>query len=476
VRKRTLYLVDDERDQIDLLTAQLERSGAFATEAFIDPREALERILSDPPDGVICDLLMPEMDGLEFTRRLRESHPFIPIIIATGKGLEKDASDCFEAGATDFVTKPVNSGTLIARIRKALDEVPAREFLLESARAKFDPHAIVGSHARIEELRAFIDKVAAVPRVSVLILGESGTGKNLVARAIHARGDVASFRFVEVNCAALPANLLEAELFGYEKGAFTDAGQTKKGLVEEADGGTLFLDEVGSLSPELQAKLLTFLESRTFRRVGSTADLTVELRIIAATNTDLEAQVRQGNFREDLYYRLNVASHTLPPLREIRSDVPELILHLVEKAAGYFRKPVPRVDSEEARRLASHDWPGNVRELRNVVERAMTFSQDPVLHFGPDAFRASFPTLDPSPPGEAPGEGSSRGTPSENGGPEIGTAPVIPIASGLTLEAVERAYIRATLEQVDGHVNEAASRLGLSRKVFWARRKKLGLI
>jgi len=459
MRKQTLFLVDDDPGEIALLTAQLERSRSFTTEGFTDPRKALARLLTDPPDGVVCDLMMPEVDGLEFTRRLRETHPFLPVIIATGKGSEEDAKACFEAGANDFVTKPVDPGTLLARIRKALEEVPAREFLVETARARFDPHGIVGSHPRIRELRAFIENVASVDRVSALLLGESGTGKNLVARAIHAAGEMSAFRFVEVNCAALPANLLEAELFGYEKGAFTDARQTKKGLAEEADGGTLFLDEVGSMPLELQGKLLTFLESRTFRRVGGIREITVKLRVIAATNTDLQRQVAAAEFREDLFYRLNVASHVLPPLREIRSDIPELTLHFVKRAAEYFRKPVPEVDPQGMERLQRHDWPGNVRELRNVVERALIFSRGTVLTFGEDVLSPGvgspvYPSRDPA------GEGVEG----------------VRLPRGLTLEEVERRYIEATLEEVQGRVNEAAEQLGVTRKVLWARRKRLGIL
>jgi two-component system, NtrC family, response regulator AtoC len=466
MKKATLYLVDDDPGQLALLTAQLERSRAFTTEGFTDSRAALERVLVEPPDAVVCDLVMPDMDGLEFTARLRTTHPTLPVIIASGRGSEKDAAACYEAGANDFVTKPVEPGTLIARIRKQLDEVPARELLLQASRAKFDPTGIVGAHPRVRELRAFIENVASVPTVSALILGESGTGKNLVARAIHTSSSVEAFRFVDVNCAALPANLLEAELFGYEKGAFTGANQTKRGLVEEANGGTLLLDEIGSMPLELQAKLLTFLESRTFRRVGSTKDLTVSLRVVAATNTDIRRQVAAGEFREDLFYRLNVATHTLPALREIRSDIPELTEHFVKRAADYFRKPVPHLDPSGLERLIAYDWPGNVRELRNVVERALIFARGPVLDFPPEVVAPVLPSPvgghgDPGPPGGAP-------VASERGG--------LLLPPGLTLEEVERLYIRATLEEVGGQVNRAAERLGVSRKVLWMRRRALGIL
>jgi len=302
-------------------------------------------------------------------------------------------------------------------------------------------------------VRHFIDHVAEVPGVPALVLGESGTGKNLVARAIHAASRGATYRFVEVNCAALPENLLEPEIFGHEKGAFTDAKKAKRGLAELADGGTLLLDEIGLLSPSLQAKLLTFLESRTFRRVGGTEDIHVDVRIVAATNVDLPGAVEAGRFREDLYYRLNVAQVTLPPLREIRGDIEMLARHFVRKAADYFGKPVPELDTDSIERLRSYDWPGNVRELRNVIERALIFSKGEILTVGP---LASAPTSSSAPAAGADGDG-------------------VMMPRGLTLDEVERRYIQATLADTEGRIQEAADRLGVSRKVLWMRRKKLGL-
>ncbi len=465
--KRTVIVVDDSPDQLALLTAQLERSGLFVTESFGDAASALARVQDDPPDGVVCDLKMPGFDGLQLTRRLKGAYPSMPVIIATAAGSEEDAFACLAAGATDFVTKPIDPPTLIARIRRALDDAPARELLAQTTKARFDPHGIVGTHPRVQELRRFVDRVAAVRQASVLLLGESGTGKNLVARAIHAASDASRFRFVEVNCAAFPAHLLEAELFGYEKGAFTDARQAKKGLVEEADEGTLFLDEIGSMPLDLQAKLLTFLESRAFRRIGATTERSVELRIVAATNSKLPELVRQGMFREDLLYRLDVASHTLPPLREIRSDIGALAGHFAKRAAEYFRRPELHITAEAVEVLHHHDWPGNARELRNVVERAMIFSTGPTLNVRVDMVAAAG-----SPGRMSPTMGVAGSTPESSGA--SGAAVQIPL--GLALCEVERIYIQQTLEQTDGNVNEAASRLGMTRKVFWTKRKKLGLI
>ena len=325
----TVFIIDDEPDQVALLTAQLERGRRFATKGFTRAEAALDEIRADPPDAVVCGLAAGGVDGVAFTEGLRAITRSLPVIIVTSRGNEGDAERALEAGATDFVTRPVEPKALETRLRRALEEVPARELLTSVAQIRFDRHGIVGSHPLVRQVREFVDQIATVPQVTALLLGESGTGKNMVARAIHGASQQSGFRFVEVNCAAIPAALLEAELFGYERGAFTDARQSKKGLVEVADGGTLFLDEIGSMPLELQAKLLTFLESRAYRRIGSVADQTVALRVIAATNVDLAGEVRAGRFREDLYYRLNVASQVLPPLRLIRSDIPAIARHFV---------------------------------------------------------------------------------------------------------------------------------------------------
>jgi two-component system, NtrC family, response regulator AtoC len=447
--KPTVFIIDDDPDQVALVTAQLERGRRFATKAFTRAERALEELRSDPPDAVVCDLVMPGMDGLAFVRGVRELHRVLPVIIATARGTEGDAERALEAGATDFVSKPIEPRSLETRLAHAMEQVP-KEALLESlTQAKFDPHGIIGSHPLVEEVRRFISQVGSVPQVSSLLLGESGTGKNLVARAIHAASRAAGYRFVEVNCAALPPALLEAELFGHEKGAFTDARQAKKGLVEVADHGTLFLDEIGAMPVELQAKLLSFLESRSFRRLGATREQSVTLRVVAATNADLGEACARGEFREDLYYRLNVASQVLPPLRAIRSDIPAMARHFVKRAAEYFAKPLPEIEPEGVERLQRYDWPGNARELRNVVERSMIFSAGPRLRIVELAGPAS--PAAPSPDG-------------------------VVVPRGLTLDEVEACYIEDTLRELDGNVTMAAQRLGVSRKVLWQRRRRHGLL
>lgn len=452
LKQPTILLIDDDSMQVHMVTATLERARDCRTLSTTSPLEGIEIAREEAPDLVICDVDMPEMDGIEVTRILRDEFPSMPIIILTGLDDTSTADAAYAAGATDFAVKPLEPRLLLARIDHALREAPTLEAAREAARKS--KGAILGSHPKVDELRVFVANVSAAPGVAALLLGESGTGKNLAARAIHSASDDRDARFVEVNCAALPANLLEAELFGYEKGAFTDARQAKQGLVEVAEGGTLFLDEIGTLSLELQAKMLTFLESRRFRRVGGTGDRTVELRVVAATNANLASEIAAGHFREDLFYRLNVAHFTLPPLREIRSDIPELTRHFVEKAAEYFRKPVPRIDPGSLEHLSAYDWPGNVRELRNVVERALIFSKGPTL-------RLDVPELKGLPTRTAPS------APTEGG---------LHMPLGLTLEEVERRYIEATMAAAEGQVAKAAEELGVTRKVLWNRRKKLGLL
>ncbi|MGH8699480.1 MAG: sigma-54 interaction domain-containing protein, partial [Burkholderiales bacterium] len=345
---------------------------------------------------------------------------------------------------------------LTTLLTRALAERPLREEAasLEQARVReFSVRAILGEHASIEEVRAFVRRVAAVPRPTVLLLGESGTGKNLVARAIHYSSPHSQGRFVEINCSALPAHLLEAELFGYRKGAFTDAREAKRGLIEVADGGTLFLDEIAELAPELQAKLLNFLESRRFRRLGGTDEIEVGLRLITATNRDLVRAVQSGRFRQDLYYRITVATHTLPPLREVASDIPHLANHFREVFNREFKKSVASISDDAMQMLKEWRWPGNVRELRNVLERAMIFCESGAL--GP----ADLPEI---------GRFAALHAERRSGGFDL--------PRGLTLVNAEREYIRLTLEQAGGNIQKAAELLGISRKNLWEKRKKYGLL
>lgn len=444
-----ILIIDDSPEDRALLTHHLESEREFVTVSVAGAGEGLERIAEEPPDLVLCDLKMPGMDGIDFLTELRKPYPALPVIIITASGEEEAAQRAFDAGATDFIQKPIEPSGLRTRVTRALEEAPRRELLQKAEKDRFDQEAILGSHELIQRVRDFVREVASVARAPILLLGESGTGKNLVARTIHGAGKGASRRFVELNCAAVPENLLEAELFGHEQGAFTDASATKRGLAEVADKGTLFLDEIGAMPSSFQSKLLGFLESRSFRRLGSTEEIHVELRIIAATNSDLHQMVQDGSFREDLFYRLNVASHTLPPLRQIPSDIPLLSERFVQKAAEFFGMPVPTLNSGSVERLMEYDWPGNMRELRNVIERAMIFNSGPTLEI-------------PTP----------RPGPIANERPEVDG---IRLPTGLSLEEVEKRYIEATMRNTE-QVSEAAETLGITRKVLWSRRKKYGLL
>src|SRR5205809_1748771 len=450
-----VYILDDDLVHAKLVAANL--GPGFQTRLFDRPDALLAHHAEAPADAVITDLVMPDLDGVEVTRRLRTGDRHLPIFVLTGHADVATAIDALKAGATEYLTKPVNIDELTTLLARALAERPLIEegASLEQARGEqFSVRALLGEDPKVEAVRAFVRRMAAIPRPTVLLLGESGTGKNLVARAIHYSSPHSVGRFVEINCSALPANLLEAELFGYKKGAFTDARESKRGLIEVADGGTLFLDEIVELNPALQAKLLNFLEGRRFRRLGGTDEIEVALRLITATNRDLKQQVDAGAFRADLYYRITVASVTLPPLREIKSDLPLLADHFRETFNREFKKRVASVDADALQALQAWDWPGNVRELRNVIERAMIFSDQPTLK------SANLPALGQN---DRAARAASR-------------SDKFALPRGLSLAAAEREYIRHTLEDAGGDIQRAAELLGISRKNLWEKRKKHGLL
>ena len=451
-----VYILDDDLVHAKLVAANLG-PGRFRIRVFERPDALLAHHAEEPADAVITDLVMPDLDGVEVTRRLRSGDRHLPIFVLTGYADVATAIDALKAGATEYLTKPVNIDELTTLLTRALAERPLLEegASLEQARGKeYSVQAILGQHPQVEAVRAFVRRMAATPRPTVLLLGESGTGKNLVARAIHYSSAHSAGRFVEINCAALPANLLEAELFGYKKGAFTDAREAKRGLIEVADGGTLFLDEIAELGSEVQAKLLNFLESRRLRRLGGTDEIEVGLRLITATNRELKEQVDAGKFRADLYYRITVAAVTLPPLREVKSDIPLLADHFRETFNREFKKRVESLDATALQALQAWNWPGNVRELRNVIERALIFSD------GPSLKRSDLPPLGQV---ERAVQADSR-------------RDKFHLPKGLSLAAAEREYIRCTLDETGGNIQKAAEILGISRKNLWEKRKKYGLL
>ncbi len=453
-----VYILDDDLTYAKLLAANLGKVGRFRNEVFDNYQALFDRRAEEPPDIVITDLVMPGLSGIEVTRRLRQSDPHLPIFVLTAHADLETAIEALKAGANEYLTKPVNMEELTTLLGRALEERPLREeaaSIQKVRQEEFSLRAILGEHKLIDEVRAFVGRVAEIPRPTVLLLGESGTGKNLVARTIHYSSPHSAGRFVEINCSALPSQLLEAELFGYQKGAFTDARESKRGLIEVADTGTLFLDEIGDLSKELQAKLLNFLESRRFRRLGGTEEIEVSQRIITATNRDLESLVKKGEFRTDLYYRISVATHRLPPLRDVKSDLPMLAEHFRDMFNREFRKQVDRISPASLAILEAWDWPGNVRELRNVIERAMIFADRRELT-----------------PEDLPELGSLEAA--EILEPDSGDS--FRVARGLTLAEAEKEYIRRTLDACENSVQRAAESLGISRKNLWEKRKKYGLL
>jgi two-component system response regulator PilR (NtrC family) len=371
-----VLVVDDERSMQEFLEILLRKEGYDVTTAG-DVAGALLALESDDYDLVVSDIQMPDRSGLDLLRAIRQTQPDVLVVMITAFATTETAIAAMKEGAYDYITKPFKVDEIKLVVQKALEK---KLLSAENARLRHELRSerqqrhLVGNSPRMQQLYEMIARVAAT-KTNVLIVGESGTGKELVARAIHAESDRADKPFVALNCAAIPENLLESELFGHVKGSFTGAVGNKSGLFELADNGTLFLDEVGELSPPLQVKLLRALQEKTIRRVGGTSDRRVDVRIVAATNRRLEEEVAAGRFREDLYYRLNVIQLLLPPLRERMDDLPLLVHHFVEKYARELGKVVRGVTDDAMARLRSYAYPGNVRELENVIERAVALSR-----------------------------------------------------------------------------------------------------
>ena len=366
-------MVDDEKPQRDILQMILEAEG-YETTAASNGRQALQAATSEPFDVVLTDLKMPDMNGIELLSELPKQPGGPCVILMTAHGTIDSAVDAMRKGAFDYLTKPLEKDELLLVLRRAMERsrlVRENRMLSEQLRDRFRLENIVGAHGSMQDVFRIVHKVAA-SLSTVLIYGESGTGKELVARALHHQSERRHKPFYAVNVAALPESILEAELFGYEKGAFTGADTRKIGLFEQASGSTLFLDEVGDLKRDLQVKLLRTLQEREILRVGGTERVRVDVRIVAATNQDLEREVREGRFREDLFYRLNVIPIALPSLHERRTDIPLLVEHFLKKFAGGVRR---EVSADALKLLVSYDWPGNVRELESVIERALLLGE-----------------------------------------------------------------------------------------------------
>ena len=446
-----LLLVEDDVLEARLLKANLEQRGRNRIDIVSSGEEAIERLGRQPCDAVVTDFMLPGLDGIELVRRIRQFDPSLPVVLVTAHASVERAVEGIRSGATEFLTKPINVGALLALVERAVSERGLREEV-SARRARLDAmpalERIVGDHPALAEVREFAAQLARTPNARILITGESGTGKSMLARVIHDTSAAAG-RFVEVNCASLPPNLLESELFGHEKGAFTDARELKRGLIELAHNGTLLLDEIGSLTPELQGKLLLFLENQDMRRVGGVESIPISARVIAALNEDLRRRVREKSFRLDLFYRLDVASVHMPPLRDVPSVIPDLVDRFVRELSDQFRRPVPPLDKTVFEELQAYAWPGNGRELRNAIERSFIFHRDGPLRIRP-------PT----------------GGDSTFGGGEGG----LQLEDGLTLEEVERRYIEAALERHGNQdLERIAAGLGIARKTLWEKRRRYGL-
>jgi len=446
-----ILLVDDDKNLLRVLSYQIRELG-FEVTGVSAPREALKCMEETDFDLVITDLRMPGMDGLQLLEEVRKIEKDLPVIVLTAHGTIDKAVEAIRRGAYDFLTKPFESAEVEHSIRNALKLAQLLEEnrrLAHAVAEKFKFEGILGTSGKFQAVISQAQQLAAV-ETTVLIQGESGTGKELIARAIHYNSPRSHHPFVVVNCGAIPAELLESELFGYRKGAFTGAVRDKKGKLEAGDRGTVFLDEVGELPLEMQVKLLRVLQQGEIDVIGETAPRRLDIRFIAATNRDLRQLVEDGRFREDLYYRLSVAPLQVPPLRERREDIPLLVQHLLEKINLKLGREV-RLEEEIVAILMNYDWPGNVRELENLVERLVVFA------------RGSGVGVDDLPP-------SFRG-PVESFGNLVLKLP----DEGFSLEELERELLQAALERNNWNQSRAARYLGLTRNTLIYRMRKFGL-
>ena len=444
VRERLLVVEDDAAARVGL--QQLIRGWGFDVETAADGEEALGRIAAFHPGIVITDLVMPNMGGLDLLRTLQEQGEPITTVILTAQGTVETAVEAIKQGAYDYLTKPVD----LQRLRILLDKIVERRETLHEVRVlrqQLREHgtfgALVGNNVEMRKIYHVIAQ-AAPTNASVLITGESGTGKELVAQTIHQLSPRARGAYVPINCAAIPDTLLESELFGHERGAFTGAIERRQGCFELADHGTLFLDEIAEMTPPTQVKLLRVLQERSFRRVGGRAEQAVDIRIIAATNADPQTAVKEGKLREDLYYRLNVFEITLPPLRERKDDLPLLIQGFINEFNGRNGRSVAAVDAAAMAMLEAYAWPGNVRELRNVIERATIVADGRFIE------PKDLPSL------TASGRGAGAAD-----------APAAPgLTAGMTVAQAEQQLIHITLEHTGGNKTRAAELLGISLKTL----------
>jgi len=443
-----ILIIDDEKNIRDALKTALKMEGMNVIGAE-DGADGLEKLSALGADGVIVDLKMPKMDGLEFIRCARELNKNIPIIMLTGHGGVDEAVEAMKQGAYDFLSKPINIEKLLLVLERALEDYGRRarqEQLEQMVEEKFGFENIIGHSGALNKVLTVVRQVAPTD-ASVLITGESGTGKEVVASAIHYNSPRKDKPFIKVHCAALPETLLESELFGHEKGAFTGAIARKKGRFEMANGGTIFLDEIGEISPLTQVKLLRVLQEREFERVGGEESIHVDIRIIAATNRDLTKEVKEGRFREDLYYRLKVVYIEVPPLRERKEDILLLAKHFLKEFSKRHHKGEMKLSAKVQKLLEIYNWPGNVRELQNVIENAVVLSSDNTVYADilPEEIRN-----------------------------EKNTGKLV-IDLGVPMNEIEKRAILATLDKVEWNKSEAARVLAIGRKTLLRKLDQYGV-
>ena len=431
---RILFIDDDPK--AGELMLRFSEDAAYQCTVFQDPRGALAHFEAHGADMVITDLRMPGMSGMELLAKVRVHSPDVPVVMITAYSSVDNAIEAMRLGATDFIKKPFDMDELRLLIERTLEHTQLERENRLLKRQLSDEHSrygMIGRGAAMERVYAVIEKIADI-RCNVIIEGESGSGKELAARAIHYQGQYADKPFIVIDCGSLTDTLLESELFGHEKGAFTGASQAKQGLLEAASGGTVFLDEICNISDAMQTKLLRVVQEQAVTRVGGIRPTAIDVRFIVATNRDLEAMVEAGRFRHDLYHRLNVVTVRMPPLRERREDIPTLVQHFVEHFAQQFKREVSGFDAESMQQLCEYGWPGNVRELRNVVERHIALADAPILHLE-------------GLPAARPGVGIDNDTPS--------------------LAELERRYILKLLEKFDGNRELTANALGINKSTLW---------
>ena len=450
-----ILIVEDERLIRWSIRQRLERESYQVFEAETG-KAGIKHLQDQGADLVLLDYKLPDMTGLDILRQIRQTDEDTVVIMVTAYGTVETAVEAMKHGAFDYIGKPCNMDELALLVKKGLEQTALKRQVARLRAALAEQYGfdrIIGASPAMQDLFKVMQDVAGSPSSTVFLRGESGTGKDLVARTIHYNSARAARPFVNITCTALAETLLESELFGHEKGAFTDAKMTKKGLLELADGGTAFLDEVGDMPAALQAKLLRFLEEKTFRRVGGTTDIHVDVRVIAATNRDIEQAIRDKQFREDLFYRLNIIPIYLPPLRQRAGDIALLTNYFIAAFNREFKKGIKGLDEDAERLLESHPWPGNVRELRNAIERAVLLTRNE--HLTAD----DFPLLKGQRPGTA-GSGFEVRLP----------------AAGVDMEEVERALVVQALELARNNQTKAAKLLSLSRDQLRYRMEKFGML